>query len=114
MSGAPDNQTKDSVSLDEVAVLQCDPFAGDFGGSGSNDRILRDKMGTARKCGPCQDCGQEIKPGERIRIRAEIFDGAMMSFRWCQACCEAMAQWTAGNDEPLIARHALRQESPNV
>lgn len=81
--------------MDEEAVLATDPFAGDFGSPG--DRTLKDKMATARKAGECQDCGQEIQPGERIRIRTDIFDGDLMSFRWCQLCCEAMA--ISGDDE---------------
>lgn len=81
--------------MDEESVLATDPFAGDFGSPG--DRTLKDKMGTARKQGPCQDCGQTIQPGERIRLRTDIFDGELMSFRWCQLCCEAMA--ISGEDD---------------
>lgn len=81
--------------MDEQMVLATDPFAGDFGSPG--DRTLKDKMGTARKAGECQDCGQMIQPGERIRLRTDIFDGELMSFRWCQLCCEAMA--ISGDDD---------------
>lgn len=92
--------------MDEEAVLATDPFAGDFGSPG--DRTLKDKMGNARKAGPCQDCGQTIQPGERIRLRTDIFDGEMMSFRWCQLCCEAMAISADDEMDAWSKRIALR------
>lgn len=77
------------TTFNEAECLQTDPFEGDFGTPG--DRVLKDKIGTARKAGPCSLCAQEIKPGERVRIQAAIFDGALMHYRWCSECCAAMA-----------------------
>lgn len=73
----------------ETACLSFDPFAADFGAPG--DKVLKDKMVTARKHGPCSDCGQTIQPGERVRSLAAVFDGSFMNYRWCALCCTAMA-----------------------
>jgi hypothetical protein len=68
-----------------------DPFAGDYGGSGDGDGTLSDKMVTNRKGGECSTCGQHCEPGTRNRVRAEVYDGDFMRFRWCQVCCFGMA-----------------------
>ena len=73
----------------EPQTLCHDPFAGDFGDQ--SDRILSDKMVTARKGGRCHDCGEIAQPGTRNRVRSEVVDGEMMSFRWCEKCCFGMA-----------------------
>jgi hypothetical protein len=93
-TNSPDSPLDFMVSaFSEADVLACNPFEGDFGSPA--DRCLKDKMGNARKAGPCSLCGQEIQPKERIRIAAHIFDGEMHSYRWCNACCAAMAlSWT--------------------
>jgi len=88
----------------EAECLSVDPFAGDFGAPG--DRVLKDKMGNARKAGPCNDCAQEIRPGERVRMLAAVFDGSLMSYRWCALCCAAMVADDDG--EATEARLALR------
>ena len=77
------------TTFNEDQCLQTNPFEGDFGGPG--DRTLKDKIVTARKTGPCSLCRQDIQNGERIRIKAAIFDGALMHYRWCSKCCAAMA-----------------------
>lgn len=97
------------------AVLAHDPFAGDFGDQG--DRTLSDKIVTARKGGICHDCAEEIEPGTRIRARTDVVDGAIMRFRWCEACCTAMAVY--GETPELLearissghARRARRAET---
>lgn len=91
----------------EDLVLAHDPFAGDFGGDG--DRTLSDKIVTAQKSKVCHDCRNMIKPGERIRSRVDISDGELMSFRWCQACCEAMEVYDSDPDI-LEARISLDGE----
>lgn len=73
----------------EELCMADDPFAGDFGDAG--DRVLLDKMVTARKGGECSACGQNAEPGTRNRVRSEVYDGELMSFRWCERCCFAMA-----------------------
>jgi len=77
------------MTFDEAECLKTNPFEGDFGSPG--DKVLRDKIGTARKGGTCGMCKQEIVPGERVRLLAAVFDGELMSYRWCSECCAAMA-----------------------
>lgn len=92
--------------MDEEAVLQTNPFEGDFGEVG--DRTLKDKMVTARKATVCHDCAQAINPGDRIRSRTDIASGEMMSFRWCPLCREAMAKSREDGGEAWSARVELR------
>lgn len=73
----------------EPACLSDDPFAGDFGGS--DDRILSDKIVTNRNGGECHTCAGPCAPGTRNRVRAEVYDGELHRFRWCQLCAFAMA-----------------------
>ncbi len=81
------------TTFDEAECLKTNPFEGDFGSPG--DKVLKDKIGTARKGGTCGMCRQEIVPGERVRLLAAVFDGTLMSYRWCSECCAAMAaSWT--------------------
>lgn len=94
------------MSFKDDAVLACDPFEGDFGGPG--DRTLSDKIVTARKAGECHDCAEQIIPGTRIRSRTDVYGGEMMSFRWCNACCEAMAVYEE-RPELLDKRIAMGQ-----
>lgn len=75
----------------EEVCMACDPFEGDFGGGGGDDAILSDKIVTARKAGECHTCHGPIVPGTRVRRRAEVYDGDLMRFGWCEPCCEAMA-----------------------
>ncbi|MGL4576888.1 MAG: hypothetical protein ACRCV9_19025 [Burkholderiaceae bacterium] len=91
-------------------ILDFDPFQGDFGSPG--DRVLKNKMGFARKAGECQNCAQEIQPGERVRIMNAVFDGDLMSYRWCALCCAAMAKSYKDNGEEYEARCGLRFAAP--
>jgi hypothetical protein len=75
--------------FDEQAALAVNPFEGDFGAPG--DTILKNRVVTARKAGACQDCDGGITPGTRVRVLAAVFDGQLMSYRWCALCCAAMA-----------------------
>ena len=87
------NNKTDQIYFDENLCLQLNPFEGDFGKP--TDRCLKDKIGIARKQSRCSLCNHEIMPKERIRIATHIFDGEMHSYRWCSACCAAMAKsWT--------------------
>ncbi|KAA9149061.1 hypothetical protein F3K36_33900 [Delftia sp. BR1] len=85
-----------STAAWENHVLAFDPFDGDFGDQG--DRVLSNKLVTARKTGPCAHCGCEICKGERVRSMSARFDGQLMSYRWCALCCEAMAKCQAEED----------------
>lgn len=97
----------------EALCLSCDPFEGDFGGGGSDDGILSDKMVTARKSGDCHTCAGPIEPGTRVRRRAEVYDGDFMRFGWCEPCCRAMASYDLASGSPdegeYEARFALGQ-----
>ncbi len=96
----------------ETDCLKCNPFEGDFGSPG--DKVLKDKIVTARKGGTCGMCLQEIQPCERVRTLAAIFDGAMRHYRWCEKCCEAMAASWTDNGDAWTARVALERTGPNV
>lgn len=96
----------------ENDCLKCNPFEGDFGSPG--DKVLKDKIVTARKGGTCGMCLQEIQPGERARTLAAIFDGAMRHYRWCEKCCEAMAASWTDNGDAWTERVALARVGPNV
>lgn len=91
---------------DDEKTLAFDPFQGDFGSQ--DDRVLKNKMGNARKAGECHDCAQQIKPGELVRLMTARFDGELMSYRWCALCCAAMAKYEDDNGEAYQARCALR------
>lgn len=97
-------------NFNEKDCLAYNPFEGDFGEP--NDRILKDKIGIARKAGACFLCKQQIQPGEKIRMLTAIFSGELMHYRWCTACCCAMASiWNkeSGLDlDPIDQRYALR------
>ena len=100
------------TTFDEAECLKTNPFEGDFGSPG--DKVLKDKIGTARKGGTCGMCRQWIAPGERVRLLAAVFDGSLMSYRWCSECCAAMAaNWT---DYGLAweARVRIGNESSNA
>lgn len=91
----------------ENDVVAFDPFAGDFGGT--DDREFVDKMVTARKPhAECHCCAGSIETGERHRYKCAKYDGDLMNWRWCWACCVAMAISWFDNGEAIEARFALR------
>ena len=107
MSGSESAVQRLVSAFSEHGCLCCGPFEGDFGSP--DDRILKDKMVTARKSGECHLCGQQIQPKERIRTMAAVFDGELMSYRWCNACCAAMAKSLYDDGEAWEDRSALRR-----
>lgn len=86
--------------MNEAAVLQYDVFAGDFGEPG--DKVLSNKMVSARKEHKCSHCDQTILKGERHRFQSGVF-GEFMTHRWCAVCCEAMTR-DDGSFESRAAR----------
>jgi hypothetical protein len=70
--------------------LDCDPFGGDFGDP--SDKTLSDKMVYARKKHQCFWCGEKIERKELHRLRVDIIDGELISYRWCANCCSAMVK----------------------
>lgn len=91
--------------FDERECLAFDPFVNTKGDS--DERILSDRIVTARKPGPCSICGETIQPGERIRRQSAIVDGEMHSCRCCQACCIAMAASWTDHGEAIERRYHL-------
>jgi len=72
----------------EPAVLDFDPFEGDFGMPG--DKVFLNKLVTGRKQHQCSHCDGLIIIGEQHRYQSSKFDGEFMVHRWCAACCQAM------------------------
>jgi len=100
------------TTFDEADCLKTNPFEGDFGSPG--DKVLKDKICTARKGGTCGMCRQEIVPGERVRTLAAVFDGELMSYRWCSECCAAMAASWTDDGRAWESRVRLGDESSNA
>lgn len=94
----------------EDMCMSDDPFAGDLGGGGGGDHVLTDKMVTNRRGGTCHTCAGECAPSSRNRVRTEVYDGEMMSFRWCQTCCFGMAIAGLGRDNFIEARIRIGDE----
>ena len=91
----------------ERDCLAYDPFAGDR----CDERMLSDKIVTARKPGRCCICFCTIQPGERTRRQAAIVDGEMFSCRMCQKCCiAAAASWT-DDGKAIEERTAMGMET---
>lgn len=59
-------------------------------------------------------CRQEIVPGERARLLAAVFDGTLMSYRWCSECCAAMAASWTDDGRAWEARVRIGDESSNA
>ncbi|MDA6077455.1 hypothetical protein O0544_17355 [Edwardsiella anguillarum] len=75
--------------LDQDAALSFELFAGDFGGA--DDVSLSNKIVKGRGVYSCFICAGEIAIGERHRYAVHKFDGEIMTYRCCNACCVAMA-----------------------
>ena len=88
----------------ENQALAVDMFAGDKGCSQWIE--FSDKFVTSRSVQQCHHCGCDIEKGERIRKLVAKFDGHMTTYRWCNACCWAMAiSWEyEDNGDTLEAR----------
>ena len=97
---------RDRVEYDERMCLSVDVFEGDRGTT--EDRILRDKIVTARKVRPCFLCGEDITAGSRVRTLVARFEGRMCSFTWCECCCWAMVESWRDEGKAWEARCTLR------
>ena len=69
-------------------VLWFDPWDADDCGY----RVIRNEFVVVRYAHKCDICFGPIWPGERIRAQTEAYDGKVTTFRFCAACCEAMAR----------------------
>lgn len=98
--------------FDEKQCLSCNPFEGDFGAPG--DKVLEDKIVTARKARPCVLCGQNVTPGTRVRVRAEVYSGQFYRFVWCTDCCVAMAKSWDDNGNAYEVRAAIGRQNGAV
>ncbi len=49
-------------------------------------------------------------PGDRVRVRSEVYDGELMSFSWCPRCCAQMEN----PDTAIEAAEASRSEAEVV
>lgn len=75
----------------EAAALRFDPWADDMD---SDARTLADRFVVTRKASQCAVCLEHIPAGERVRAQRQVShdEGKAMTFRFCVACCEAMAR----------------------
>ncbi len=80
----------------ESDMLAFDPFAGDFGDQG--DKIFSNKMIAARAVHSCWNCNGIIAIGERSRAQVQRIDGDFNTARWCNLCCQAMADSIDSDD----------------
>lgn len=97
------------TDFDEAKCLRTYPFEGDFGTP--QDKVLSDKIVSARRRGRCGLCKQAIHAGERTRVLAAVFDGEFRAFRWCSACCAAMAASREDDFEAWIQRIQIAEEA---
>jgi hypothetical protein len=79
-----------SFTFDEVSALLFDPFTGDF--PDLTYRPIKNKIGTARKPGPCFSCGGQISQGDRIRMMTGFHSYGIISHRFCPQCCFDFAE----------------------
>lgn len=82
--------TANSQTLNESAVLRYPLFQDDFGEPG--DRILSDKMLTARKEHTCSECLSPVHQGTRYRRHTGVYNGGVRHYLFCFDCCEAMSR----------------------
>lgn len=80
-----------SVAYNFDDCLRYDPFAGDIVHAGEavcfGDRIV-----TVRKNHWCHMCGCGIGKGTKTRLAVWLWMGEVVTYRWCEECCVAMAR----------------------
>ena len=99
----------DKQALDDA--LEFDLFEGDFGTPGDTERS--NKIVTGRREYKCHICAGPIAKGEVHRSAKWKFDGELMPYRCCNACCVAMVASVNGEyeeNDPIEARYALGHE----
>jgi hypothetical protein len=75
--------------------LDFDPFEGDFGDQG--DKTFKDKIVKGRKEKACFHCEKKILVGEIHRNRIDLSGGEILTFRWCNECCDLMRKIATQN-----------------
>lgn len=69
-------------------VLSADPFEGDFGDGGNlTDKIVKTR--TTKQL--CSDCLSICETNKYSRVISSAIDGQLITNRYCQECCTAMA-----------------------
>ncbi|MDX7989494.1 hypothetical protein FE392_19780 [Xenorhabdus sp. 12] len=79
------------------AVLSFYLFEGDFGDG--SERCLKDKIGITRKESHCHICDEIIPQKSIARLSTWVFDGEILHYRCCTACCDAMVSSVNGDDD---------------
>lgn len=92
----------------EKDCLLFNPFEGDYS---DGERILSDKIVSAGKVHfpGCHMCGNGIAKGEAHRCRAEANYDKVVSYRFCQLCCIAMAAAANGDRDAIHERPSIQQ-----
>jgi hypothetical protein len=90
--------------FDADTVLECNLFEGDYG---DGERVLRNVIGKNRKSFDCQLCADTQAPGGWARMLTEAGPDGMVTYRWCAACCQAMAVYESGDGRMLNARQSI-------
>lgn len=69
-------------------ILSTDSFEGDFGdGSNLTDKVVKTRI--AKQL--CSDCLSICQTGTFSRVVSSAVDGKLITNRYCQECCTAMA-----------------------
>lgn len=91
---------------DDDDCLAYDPFSGD---RDSHITEFSDKFVVIRKLHVCNVCQQEIPVRSRCRAKTERDNDnqVVMTFYFCPACCDAMAQSWTDNGDALETRTQL-------
>lgn len=71
------------------AVLDYDPFDGDFGDG--TEHSIANEIRVAKRGGKCWQCGGPIQKGEVVRVFKIADSEGIYGGRCCRACCDAMA-----------------------
>ncbi|MCS3605301.1 hypothetical protein [Erwinia rhapontici] len=103
---------KTVIFIDDA--LDFDLFQGDFGEPGDSE--LSNKIVKGRGVYCCYVCNGEIAKGETHRSAVWKFNGEIMSYRCCNACCIAMVSsinCDYEEDDPIDARYLLGEVSRN-
>lgn len=93
-------------SFNEAEALRFALFADDFGEPG--DRILSDRIVSARTAHTCNECISPVMPGTRYRKHTGIYGGEIHHYSFCAECCAAMAQVFNGGWDAMDERAKVR------
>jgi hypothetical protein len=99
-------------AFNESECLALNPFEGDFGEPG--DRILEDKIVTARTQKKCCNCLGPITPGSRIRRIRAIFSGKFCGYNMCSDCCAAFAASWTDHGQAIDSRMRVYEENKAI